>query len=132
MTAPNTGKASLNIPTLTTDEEDPAIPAVVEIGARQKTGRKRNAIPLVRSVIRGGLLYLAGSAALRGACELWSSTQGNIGNEILDRLSDYPCPPTLRQVMSDDSGFAEDRASFLSAFFHPGSAVCYRQNLGFQ
>ena len=130
MIAPNTGEASLNIPTLTTDEENPAIPAVVEIRAKQRTDRKRNAIQLVRSVIRGGLLYLAGSAALRGACELWSLTQGNIGNEILDRLSDYPCPPTLSQV--DENTFAEDKASFLSSIFHPGSAICYRQNLGFQ
>ena len=131
MTAPNTGKASLEIPTLTTDEGNPAIPVVVEIGAKLNTDRKRNAIRLVKSVIQGGVLYVAGSAVFRGACELWSRTQGNIGNEILDRVSDNPCPPTLRQV-SADGRFVKDKASFLSSFFHPGSAVCYRQNLGFQ
>ena len=131
MTTPNTGKASLEIPTLSTDGENPVIPAVVEIGAKEKSDRKRKiAAPLVRSVIRAGRLYLALSAAFRGACELWSLTQGNIGKEILDRLSDYPCPPMLSQV--DKNTFAKDSASFLSPIFHPGSAICYRQNLGFQ
>ena len=139
---PNTGKATLTIPNLS-DYTNSAIPAEIVIHARQKASRKRNfAVGLVGSVLYAGLRYLATNAALRIACEAWSSTQGTTGNDLLDRVEPYPCPPRLDQITRDNSGFQKDfvpsdkisTTFFDSAwrnFFHPGSAVCYRQSVGF-
>jgi hypothetical protein len=139
---PNTGKAALIIPNLS-DYTNSAIPAEIVVNARPKTSRKRNiVVSLVRSALYTAIRYVASSAALRIACEAWSSTQGAIGNDILDRVDPYPCPSRLDQITRDNSGFQEDfvpsdklpTTFFDSAwrnFFHPGSAVCYRQSVGF-
>ena len=140
---PNSGKAALIIPNLL-DYTDSAIPAEIVIHARQKSSRKRNiVVGLVRSALYTSIRYVAASAALRIACEAWSSTQGATGNDILDRVNPYPCPPRLDQITRDNSGFQEDfvpsgklpTTFFDSAwrnFFHPESAVCYRQSVGFE
>ena len=62
-------------------------------------------------------------------CQRWCNDQPEgIGREILDRLP--PCPRTVEQARSPNSGFREDSgiARFLSQnFFHRGADTCFRQ-----
>ena len=61
-------------------------------------------------------------------CQVWLAAEpASIGQEILDKVIPVaPCPPLVGQAEGDDILLVDD--SFLIPIFHPGAAVCYRQN----
>lgn len=135
----NTGEETLEIPDLSehTSTQNPVLLSEIVLNAKLRLSRKRRVNSRVISVAKKfAKSYIISSALFRLGCELWSATQGDQGKEILDRLRDYPCPPTLNQIKQDNSGFKEESIPYIGeiyrSYFHPGNVACYRQSRGLE
>ena len=66
---------------------------------------------------------------LWSACKAWSTSEpSSIGQQLLDKVrSDFPCPPTISQARTVNSGLFEDRDTRLIKFFHPKAFKCFHQ-----
>ena len=61
-------------------------------------------------------------------CLEWAQEEPtSIGNELLDRVSDTPCPPNVGQARTVNSGLVKDVHTSLINFFHPEASECFRQ-----
>lgn len=61
-------------------------------------------------------------------CQEWvNSTSAAPGLELLDRVSDTPCPPRMVQAEAINSRLVRDTSSNLLSFFHPRATSCYHQ-----
>ena len=61
-------------------------------------------------------------------CQEWADEQPpSIGQTLLDRVSNTPCPPNENQARAVNSGLDRDTNTRLVAFFHPEADRCYRQ-----
>ena len=141
----NTGMVNVTIPDLTNIINETIVPVSIQAEATYEIPDGGGSTFSIRFGLWSGKMYLRRLMNTRDQCEAWSATQpGDIGISILNRVSRiYPCPPTLNQVMRQNSGFEED---FLPSqileteafdriyriFFHPGSIACYRQRGGFE
>lgn len=91
-----------------------------------------------------GAAYLAESSSFRSRCEEWYHDQEtDIGDMILSRIRDYPCPRSLDSALQPNSGFQEEKFSsyiygpavvdeLRKSFFHPGACRCFLQAAGFE
>ena len=61
-------------------------------------------------------------------CLQWAQEEPtSIGDELLDRVSDTPCPPNVGQARTVNSGLVKDEHTSLINFFHPEASECFRQ-----
>ena len=61
-------------------------------------------------------------------CQEWADEQPpSIGQTLLDRVSNTPCPPNENQARAVNSCLDRDTNTKLVNFFHPGADRCYRQ-----
>ena len=68
---------------------------------------------------------------LWSACKAWSTSEpSSIGQQLLDKVrSNFPCPPTIGQARTVNSGLIEDKYTRLIGFFHPKAFKCFYQRI---
>ena len=68
------------------------------------------------------------SDRLWSACQQWEAVESSsIGQQLLQRVRDFPCPPRINQATAINSGLIEDGNTKLINFFHPGGLRCFHQ-----
>ena len=63
-------------------------------------------------------------------CQEWvNSSSAAAGLELLDRVSNTPCPPRVAQAEAVNSRLVKETSSNLLKFFHPGASSCFSQQI---
>ena len=125
---PNTGSMTVRMPNVEEAElwQDSISPVIVQVSISNNTineaRKKRNtasgiltrlAYKVARYAPVRYVKKLARQATQRIACEAWGMLESpNIAQDILNRLP--PCPSRIRDIMTPNSGFTEERLSSLS------------------
>ena len=61
-------------------------------------------------------------------CQEWANaTSAATRRELLDRVSNTPCPPRMAQAEAIGSRVVRETSTNLLSFFHPRAASCYQQ-----
>ena len=130
----NTGSATVKIPTIYHSSNQSVYAAIISIEVK---GRNPTLFDKVEGRVTQwtDIIWIVSTnkqssrTKLWSACKAWSiSEPSSIGQQLLDKVrSDFPCPPTIGQARTVNSGLIEDRDTRLIKVLHPLSAKCFHQ-----
>ena len=130
----NTGSATVKIPTISHSSNQSVYTAIISIEAKGRNptlfdkaeGRVTQWTDIIWIVSTN---KQSSGTKLWSACKAWSTSEpSSIGQQLLDKVrSDFPCPPTIGQARTVNSGLIEDRNTRLIKFVHPLAAKCFHQ-----
>ena len=130
----NTGSATVKIPTISHSSNQSVYTAIISVEAKGRNptlfdkaeGRVTQWTDIIWIVSTN---KQSSGSKLWSACKAWSTSEpSSIGQQLLDKVrSDFPCPPTIGQARTVNSGLIEDRNTRLIKFLHPLAAKCYHQ-----
>ena len=130
----NTGSATVTIPIISHSSYQSVYAAIISIEAKDRS-------PTLFDKAEGtvtqwtDIIWIVSTnkqssgTKLWSACKAWSiSEPSSIGQQLLEKVrSDFPCPPTIGQARTVNSGLIEDRDTRLIEFFHPKAFKCFHQ-----
>ena len=130
----NTGSATVPVPTISHSSNQSVYVAVISVEAKCSN-------PTLFDKAEGtvtqwtDIIWIVSTnkqssgTKLWSACKAWSTSEpSSIGQQLLDKVrSDFPCPPTIGQARTVNSGLIEDRDTRLIGFFHPKAFKCFHQ-----
>ena len=133
----NTGSATVTVPTISHSSNQSVYAAIILIEAKgsdplnptlfdKAEGRVTQWTDIIWIVSTN---KQSSGTKLWSACKAWSTSEpSSIGQQLLDKVrSDFPCPPTIGQARTVNSGLIEDRDTRLIGFFHPKAFKCFHQ-----
>ena len=133
----NTGSATVTVPTISHSSNQSVYVAVISIEAKgsdplnptlfdKAEGRVTQWTDIIWIVSTN---KQSSGTKLWSACKAWSTSEpSSIGQQLLDKVnSDFPCPPTIGQARTVNSGLIEDRDTRMIGFFHPKAFKCFHQ-----
>ena len=131
---PNTGEATVTIPVLA-EANDPITVCAFFITVYDSAGQ-----PTVISKFDDEIgqwctnVWIAFSEPdeidniLWNQCLKWAAQEPlSIRNTLLSRTRATPCPPTVAQARTVNSGLVKETNYYLVDYFHPTAGECYRQ-----
>ena len=129
-----TGSATVTVPTISHSSNQSVYVAVISIEAKGSNPTLFNKIE-GRVTQWTDIIWIVSTnkrssgTKLWSACKAWSTSEpSSIGQQLLDKVrSDFPCPPTIGQARTVNSGLIEDRNTRLIGFFHPKAFKCFHQ-----
>ena len=130
----NSGSATVKIPTISHSSNQSVYAAIISVEAK---GKRPTLFDQAEGTVTQwtDMIWIVSTnkrssgTKLWSACKAWSiSEPSSIGQQLLDKVrSDFPCPPTIGQARTVNSGLVEDKDTRLIKFLHPLAAKCFHQ-----
>ena len=130
----NIGSATVKLPNISHSSNQSVYAAIISVEAK---GRNTTLFDRAEGTVTQwtDIIWIVSTnkqssgTKLWSACKAWSiSEPSSIGQQLLDKVrSDFPCPPTIGQARTINSGLIEDRDIRLIKFLHPLAAKCFHQ-----
>lgn len=132
----NTGSATVTIPTVTHSSSLAVYTAIISIEAKGNNPQYPTPFDKAQGTVMQwtDMIWIVPTTAQKytnfwSACKEWSvSEPSSIGQELLSKVrSEFPCPPTIDQARTINSGLIQDVNTKQIQFFHPNADKCFRQ-----
>ena len=133
----NSGSATVKLPTISHSSNQSAYAAIISIEAKGSDSQNPTLFDKAEGTVTQwtDIIWIVSTnkqssdTKLWSACKAWSiSEPSSIGQQLLDKMrSDFPCPPTIGQARTVNSGLVEDKDTRLIKFLHPLAAKCFHQ-----
>ena len=133
----NTGSATVTVPIISHSSNQSVYSAVISIEAKGSDPQNSTLFDKAEGTVTQwtDIIWIVSTnkqssgTKLWSACKAWSiSEPTSIGQQLLDNVrSDFPCPPTIGQARTINSGLIEDTNIKLLGFFHPKAFKCFYQ-----
>ena len=133
----NTGSANVTVPIISHSSNQSVYAAIISIEANGSDPLNPTLFDKVEGTVTQwtDIIWIVSTnkqssgTKLWSACKAWSTSEpSSIGQQLLDKVrSVFPCPPTIAQARTVNSGLIENRDTELIAFFHPKATKCFRQ-----
>ena len=133
----NTGSVTVKIPTISHSSNQSVYTVIISIEAKGSDPQNPTLFDIVKEKVTQwtDIIWIVSTnkqssgTKLWSACKTWSiSEPSSIGQQLLDKVrSDFPCPPTIGQARTVNSGLIEDRNTKWIAYLHPKANKCFHQ-----
>ena len=133
----NTGSATVTVPIISHSSNQSVYAAIISIEAKGSNLQNLTLFDKAEGTVTQwtDIIWIVSTnkqssgIKLWSACKTWSINEpSSIGQQLLEKVrSDFPCPPTIGQARTVNSGLLEDRDTKLIEFFHPKAFKCFHQ-----
>lgn len=131
----NTGSISVNLPVISHSSGQTVYSSIISVEAKGNDSHNPNVFDRAQGQPTQwtDVFWISTSTSKSNNfwpdCKLWFMGESIlIGNQLLTRvLSDFPCPPTIAQARTVNSGLIEDANTKWITFFHPLADKCFHQ-----
>ena len=133
----NSGSATVTIPIISHFSNQSVYGAIISIEAKGSDPQNHTLFDKAEGTVTQwtDIIWIVSTnkqsndTKLWSACKAWSiSEPSSIGQLLLDKVrSAFPCPPTIGQARTVNSGLIEDGDTKLIEFFHPKASKCFYQ-----
>ena len=133
----NTGSANVTVPIISHSSNQSVYAAIISIEANGSDPLNPTLFDKVEGTVTQwtDIIWIVSTnkqssgTKLWSACKAWSTSEpSSIGQQLLDKVhSVFPCPPTIAQARTVNSGLIENKDTELIAFFHPKATKCFHQ-----
>ena len=133
----NTGSATVKIPTISHSSNQSIYAAIISIEAKGSDSQNPTLFDKVQEIVTQwtDIIWIVSAnkqssgTKLWSACKAWSTSEpSSIGQQLLNKVrSDFPCPPTIGQARTVNSGLIEDKNTKWIQYLHPKANKCFHQ-----
>ena len=127
----NNGSYTVSIPTVSHPSAQIVYPAIISIEAMGNDQQNPILYDSTEGTVKQwtDMIWITNDTEFYDECKAWSANEpATVGEALLSVVrSEVPCPPTIDQARTVNSGLIQNSNTRLVRFLHPNADKCYHQ-----
>ena len=127
----NNGSYTVSIPTVSHSSAQTVYPAIISIEAVGNNHQNPILYDSTEGTVKQwtDMIWISNIDKFFAECKAWSANEHpTVGEALLSVVrSEVPCPPTIDQARTINSGLIQNTNTRLVRFLHPNADKCYHQ-----